>query len=162
MGKLPDFGRYASIVDLVDDWAGLKSGSVIFIVEGEHGAVTWTGADLIRRSRLAAFRRMPPARAGRPSSDVAHNKAELGAAYVGLWRLRATPVPLDHRFSPGVMSRIAANADTTLAIADEPDRLTGLEGVKALALDELVADPSDDLPLEWSAQLDSSAATCRV
>ena len=36
MGGLPDFRRYESIVDLVDDWAGQKSESVIYVVEREH------------------------------------------------------------------------------------------------------------------------------
>jgi long-chain acyl-CoA synthetase len=155
VAKLPDFGRYASIVDLVDDWAGLKSGSVIYIVESEQGSVSWTGADLVRRSRLAAFRlHAAGIRAGDRVLTLAHNSAELGAAYVGLWRLRAAPVPLDHRFTSSVMARIAANADSAVVVTDGPADVAALDGVTALTLAELVGDRTDDLPADWSQQLD--------
>jgi long-chain acyl-CoA synthetase len=156
LARLPDFGGYASIVDLVDDWAGQKSGSVIYAVEREHGVDTWTGADLIRRSRLAAFRlHAAGVRATDRVLTLAHNGPELGAAYVGLWRLRATPVPLDHRFTPQVVSRIADNADSNLAITDEPGSVGGMAGARIVSLGDLVANGTDDLPRDWSAQLDS-------
>ncbi|HUP82887.1 MAG TPA: AMP-binding protein [Candidatus Limnocylindria bacterium] len=155
MGKLPDFRRYSSIVDLVDDWAGQKAGTVIYAVEREHVVETWTGQDLIRRSRMAAFRlHAAGVRAGDRALTLAHNSAELGAAYVALWRLRAVPVPLDHRFTPEVRARIASNADSGLAVTDEPTAL-GLPAVNAISLADLTSDGTDDLPADWSDQLDS-------
>lgn len=156
MARLPDFSRYTSIVDLVDDWASQKAGVVVYVVEGATGAESWTGADLIRRSRLAAFRmHVAGIRGGDRVLTLAHNSAELGAAYVGLWRLRAIAVPLDHRFTSQVMSRIAANADSQIAITDAPGRHPGLDQVTALSLADLVADRTDDLPVDWSQRLDS-------
>jgi long-chain acyl-CoA synthetase len=156
LAKLPDFRGYASIVDLVDDWAGQKHAGVIYLVEGEDGVHGWTGDDLIRRSRFAAYRlHAAGVRAGDRVLTLAQNGPDLGSTYIGLWRLRATAVPLDHRFTPEVMSRIADNADTSLIITDAPGRAVTLEGVRTISVGELVADRTGDLPSDWSDQLDS-------
>jgi long-chain acyl-CoA synthetase len=156
LARLPDFRSYTSIVDFVDDWAGQNHAGVIYLEEQETGVHAWTGDDLIRRSRVAAYRlHAAGVRAGDRVLTLANNGPDLGSAYVGLWRLRATAVPLDHRFTPDVMSRIADNADTSLIVTDEPERVVALAGVSTISVGELVADQTDDLPSDWSDQLDS-------
>jgi long-chain acyl-CoA synthetase len=156
VGGMPDFRRYESIVDLVDDWAGQKSESVIYVVEREHAIEPWTGADLIRRSRLAAYRlHVAGVRPGDRVLTLAVNGADLAAAYVALWRLRATPVPLDHRFTPALTARIAANADSQMIITDGPESAAQPDGVVPLALNILVADGTADLPPDWAQRIDA-------
>jgi long-chain acyl-CoA synthetase len=54
-----------------------------------------------------------------------------------------------------VRTRIAANAESSLVITDEPAAYSGLNEVEPLALAALTQDRTDDLPADWSDQLDS-------
>ena len=75
----------------------------------------------------------------------------LPAVYWGAMRAGVVIVPLDLRMTPGVIDRISARADTRwLAVDsgyDAPDPAeVGLDHFTVWKLEDLVADPDDDVP----------------
>ncbi len=157
MAKVADLLAQQSLVDVFDG-ATLRYGNrPVFIADRPEGPVTWSFQDLDRRSKLAAYRLTA---AGLDRGDRiltwAPNGPELAAVYIGAWRAGIIPVPLDLRFSPDVVARVAERADTKVLFVGQGvaggDQLGSLE---IHQIDDFVADNEADLPADWSAQLDA-------
>jgi long-chain acyl-CoA synthetase len=132
---------------------------------GDGGSsIKWTYRELARRSRLAAWRlRAAGLEPGDRVLTWSPATPELPAAYFAAMRAGLITVPLDLRMAPAAIERIAARADAKLLVLgsgrDAPDpREAGLDAVRTLRLDELVADAgdaNDTFPADWERQLDA-------
>jgi long-chain acyl-CoA synthetase len=119
----------------------------------------WTGHELDRRSRLAAWRlRAAGLKAGDRLLTWSPSTPELPAAYFGAIRAGIVIVPLDLRMAPDAIERIADKAEAAhLAIGtgrDAPDpREAGLERFPTTTMDGLCAEADDAFPPDWETQL---------
>ena len=157
MSKLPDLRGYESISDLVDDSLPRLGAQNIAIVETPDGLVEWSADDLLRRSRLAAWRLMAAGvNRGEPVLTLAAAGPDQAALFMGAWRAGIIPVPLDQRLTPEVIARIAERAGTRWLVTDDGRALSAdAEGVPSghsvLSLKDLTSDDRDGLPADWEA-----------
>ena len=121
----------------------------------------WTYAELLRRSRIAAWRLR--AHGLNPGSRIltwSPSTPALPAAYFGAMRAGLIFVPLDARMAPDTIVRITARSGARHLIlgsgrdAADP-REVGLEAFPTTIVEELCADPDDSFPPDWEAQVDA-------
>ena len=119
----------------------------------------WSYTELRRRSRLAAFRlRALGLRPGDRVLTWSPSTPALPAAYFGAMYARLIYVPLDSRMSADAITNIVeASGATRLLLGsgrDAPDpREVGLERFPTTDVESLSADPGDDVPADWEAQV---------
>jgi long-chain acyl-CoA synthetase len=121
----------------------------------------WTYAELLRRSRIAAWRLAGLGLA--PGDRVltwSPSTPALPAAYFGAMLARLIFVPLDARMSPDAIGRIADKSGAIRLLMgtgrDAPDpREVGLDRVPTTTIEELSVDPDETFPADWEAQLDA-------
>jgi long-chain acyl-CoA synthetase len=119
----------------------------------------WSYTELQRRSRLAAFRlRALGLQPGDRVLTWSPSTPALPAAYFGAMYARLIYVPLDSRMSADAITNIVeASGASRLLIGtgrDAPDpREVGLERFPTSEVESLSADPGDDLPADWEAQV---------
>ena len=119
----------------------------------------WSYRELQRRSRLAAFRlRALGLQPGDRVLTWSPSTPALPAAYFGAMYARLVYVPLDSRMSVDAITNIVeASGATRLLLGtgrDAPDpREVGLERFPTTEVESLSADPGDDLPADWAAQV---------
>jgi long-chain acyl-CoA synthetase len=119
----------------------------------------WTQRELVRRSRLAAWRlRALGLQPGDRVLTWSPSAPALPAAYFGAMYARLVYVPLDSRMSSDAIANIvAASGATRLLLGtgrDAPDpREVGLENFPTTTVEELSADPDAAFPPDWEAQV---------
>ena len=122
-------------------------------------SITWTYAELDRRSRLAGWRlRAMGLRPGDRILTWSPSTPALPAAYIGAMRAGVIFVPLDLRMAPDAIHRIGEVAGVRALVLgsgrDAPDpAAAGLEALSIIPLDDLVAEPGPELPADWAAQM---------
>jgi long-chain acyl-CoA synthetase len=121
--------------------------------------VEWTYAELLRRSRLAAWRlRALGLEPGDRLLTWSPSTPELPAVYFGAMIARLVIVPLDLRMSPDAIARIAERSGAKhLAIGtgrDAPDpRDAGLEHFPTTTVEALAGDPGPAIPRDVDARV---------
>jgi len=119
----------------------------------------WSYRELQRRARLAAFRlRALGLEPGDRVLTWSPSTPALPAAYFGAMYARLIYVPLDSRMSADAIANIVEASGAKRLILgtgrDAPDpREVGLERFPTTEVESLSADPGDDLPADWEAQL---------
>jgi len=119
----------------------------------------WTYAELLRRSRIAAWRlRALGLKPGDRVLTWSPSSPALPAAYFGAMYARLIYVPLDARMAPDTITRIVERSGALRLVLgtgrDAPDpREVGLERFPTTLVEDLSADPDDSFPADWEAQL---------
>jgi long-chain acyl-CoA synthetase len=119
----------------------------------------WTYAELLRRSRIAAWRlRALGLEPGDRVLTWSPSTPALPAAYFGAMYARLIFVPLDVRMAQEAVQRIVERSGAVRLLLgtgrDAPDpREAGLERFPTSTIEELSADPDDTFPVDWEAQL---------
>ena len=122
-------------------------------------SVEWTYAELLHRSRLAAWRlRALGLEPGDRLLTWSPSMPELPAVYFGAMMARLILVPLDLRMAPEAIERIVARSGARhLALGtgrDAPDpREAGLEHFPTTSLEALAADPEAEIPADVDARV---------
>jgi len=119
----------------------------------------WSYTELLRRSRLAAWRLRAAGLA--PGDRVltwSPSTPALPAAYFGAMMARLIYVPLDSRMSTNAITTIiTASGPSRLVLGtgrDAPDpREVGLDTFPTTALESLSEEPDATLPPDWEAQI---------
>ena len=120
---------------------------------------TWTYAELLRRSRIAAWRLHALGLA--PGDRIltwSPSTPALPGAYFGAMYARLVYVPLDARMAPDTITRIVERSGARRLVLgtgrDAPDPSeVGLERFPTTLVDDLSAEPDDTFPPDWEAQL---------
>lgn len=121
--------------------------------------VEWTYAELLQRSRLAAWRlRALGLEPGDRLLTWSPSTPELPAVYFGAMMARLVLVPLDLRMAPDAIARIVARSDAKhLALGtgrDSPDpRDAGLEHFPTTTVEALAGEPGAAIPHDVDAQV---------
>ena len=151
-----------TLVDLLDEVARRYGDRPALGLRGDDNAtVSWSYAELRRRSRIAAWRlRALGLNEGDRILTWSPSTPDLPAAYFGAMRAGLVLVPLDLRMAPDAIERIAARAEAKRLIVgtgrDAPDPSdAGLGTFPTTLLDELTADPDDTFPADWEAQVEA-------
>ena len=116
-----------TLIDLLDEAARRYGERPALGLRGDDDAtVTWSYAELLRRSRIAAWRlRALGLEAGERILTWSPSTPELPAVYFGAMRAGLVLVPLDLRMAPDAIERIAARAEAKRLIVgtgrDAPD-----------------------------------------
>ena len=175
----PDPTGYRSLVDLADRALDRAGPDEVFAFVGDDGSlVAWSGDEVRRRSRAAAWRlRAIGLAPGDRLLVWSPPGPEVPILYLGALRAGVLVVPLDLRMAPQTIERIVGLADTGwLALGtgrDAPDpRDVALGRVKIRPVDWLTsAPPVPDaatgatsppdmaFPPDWEAQLAAWPAT---
>ncbi len=119
----------------------------------------WTQRELVRRSRLAAWRlRAIGLHPGDRVLTWSPSTPALPAAYFGSMYARLIYVPLDSRMSTDAIAGIVATSGAVHLLLgtgrDAPDpREVGLDGFPTTTIEELSADPDDTFPADWENQV---------
>jgi long-chain acyl-CoA synthetase len=152
----------ATLLDLLDGAVGRYGDRPALGMRGDDDAiVTWSYRELLRRSRLAAWRLHGLGLgAGDRILTWSPSTPELPAVYFGAMRAGLVLVPLDLRMAPDAIERIAARAEAMRLVVgtgrDAPDpREAGLGTFPTTLLPELTAEPDASFPADWEAQLDA-------
>lgn len=149
-----------TLVELIDDAAaryGDRRGLALLADDGR--LERWTYRELVRRSRLAAWRlRALGLQPGDRLLTWSPSAPALAAAYIGAMRARLVLVPLDLPMSPDAVAAIVARSGARHLVLgtgrDGPDlREAGLGSFPTTRLDDLVADPGPDLAGQWEAEV---------
>jgi long-chain acyl-CoA synthetase len=171
--ELPDPRAFGSLLDLLEDaaqrWAGRRQ---LALRTDEGLELPWTAAELLYRSKLAAWRlRALGLQPGDRLLTWSPSTPGLPAVYFGAMWAGIVVVPLDLRMAPEVVRRIAdASGGQWLAIGtgfDAPDaHAGGLGHLRIRTVESLSADPphqrsdttdeggiDDPFPSDWQAQL---------
>ena len=161
---MPEARDYDSILEILEDAARRRPDVVAMALAGDAGLTDeWTATEVLRRSRLAAWRLHA---LGLASGDRlliwCPSGPELAALTFGAMRLGVAIVPLDLRMAPEVIERIAGRAETRfLAIGtgrDAPDpREVQLPDVVIRTVPSLVAEPADGRRAAVPVRLASAA-----
>jgi len=120
---------------------------------------TWTYAELLRRSRIAAWRlRALGLAPGDRILTWSPSTPALPAAYFGAMYARLVYVPLDARMAPDTITRIVERSGARRLVLgtgrDAPDPSeVGLERFPTTLVDDLSAEPDNTFPPDWEAQL---------
>ena len=119
----------------------------------------WSYAELLRRSRLAAWRlRALGLKPGDRVLTWSPSTPALPAVYFGAMYARLVYVPLDARMAPDTIARIVDRSGARRLILgtgrDAPDPAeVGLEHFPTTLVEDLSADPDATFPVDWEAQL---------
>ena len=120
----------------------------------------WTYRELVRRSRLAAWRlRAVGLEPGERVLTWSPSTPALPAAYFGAMYARLVFVPLDARMTPDTIARIVERSGAARLLLgsgrDAPDpREAGLERFPTMLIEDLAADPDESFPRDWEAQIE--------
>ena len=175
MTQLPDPRTFGSLLDLLEDAATRWDGRRQLALRTDEGLeLPWTAADLLHRSKLAAWRlRALGLQPGDRLLTWSPSTPALPAVYFGAMWAGVVVVPLDLRMAPAVLRRIADSAGARwLAIGtgfDAPDAEAGsLSHLQIRTIESLSADPphqradasdeggiDDAFPPDWQAQVES-------
>ncbi len=121
-------------------------------------AFHWSYAELLRRSRLAAWRlRALGLEPGDRVLTWSPSTPALPAAYFGAMYARLVFVPLDARMAPDTITRIVERSGAVRLILgtgrDAPDPSeVGLERFPTTQVEDLSAEPDATFPADWEAQ----------
>jgi long-chain acyl-CoA synthetase len=165
MTAYPDVSTFTSLVDVLDDAAvRYPTNRPILSLRTDEGVShAWSGSELRRRARLAAWRlRDAGLQPGDRLLTWSPSTPALPAVFWGAMIAGVVLVPLDLRMSPPVLQRIAGRSGARILAlgtgADSPDPETaGLAHLEQLTLEQLVAEPAQDdrvFPFNWEAMLD--------
>ncbi len=119
----------------------------------------WTYAELLRRSRMAAWRlRALGLQPGDRILTWSPSTPALPAVYFGAMHARLVYVPLDARMAPDTIARIVERSGARRLILgtgrDAPDPAeVGLERFPTTLVEDLTAEPDATFPADWEAQL---------
>jgi long-chain acyl-CoA synthetase len=119
----------------------------------------WTQRELVRRSRLAAWRlRALGLQPGDRVLTWSPSAPALPAVYFGAMYARLIYVPLDSRMSSDAIANIVtASGATRLLLGtgrDAPDpREVGLETFPTTTVEDVTAEPDASFPPDWEAQV---------
>ncbi|MFI5255312.1 MAG: AMP-binding protein [Candidatus Limnocylindrales bacterium] len=162
----PDPRGYGSLLEILEDAARRRPEGVAMALAADEGLTdAWSAADLLRRSRFAAWRLY--ALGLRPGDRLltwCPSGPELAALTFGAVRMGVAIVPLDLRMVPEVIERIATRAETKwLAVGtgrDAPDvGDVELPKVVVRTVPDLVAEAGGAgeprFPADWEAQLEA-------
>jgi long-chain acyl-CoA synthetase len=161
MAEYPHASQFESLVDLIDYAAETyPEERAMYALRLDSGmAASWGAREMQRRSLYAAWRlRAAGLAPGERLMTWSPSTPALPAVYWGAMRAGVVLVPIDLRMTKPVIERIATLTEaTTIAVDDgydAPDPAeAGLEGLRALKLAELTADPDDDWPDDWEDQI---------
>ena len=156
MASVPDLGSYGSLADAADDNLPRFGDRILFRAETADGREEWSALDLLRRSRLAAYRMLAAGvKSGDPVLVWATSGPRMAALFVGAWRAGIIPVPLDLRFTSDVAERIGERAGAHWLIADDDQHVADstFSDMNRLNLAELVDPDTSALPADWEAQV---------
>lgn len=160
----PDPAAYDSLVDLLDDIAVRYPGDRPILSLRTDAGLTeaWSSQEVRRRARIAAWRlRAAGLEPGDRLLTWSPSTPVLPAVYWGAMMAGIIFVPLDLRMAHAVLERIASRAGTdVIAVGGEDDAPdlegAGLDHLRRLTLEELVADPDPEdpaFPADWQEQL---------
>lgn len=163
--RYPDPSTYRSLVDLLDDAARRypQDRALLSLRTDDGLEAGWSADDLRHRARLAAWRlRAMGLAPGDRLLTWSPSTPALPAVYWGAMMAGVVFVPLDVRMAPSVLRRIADRSEPRLLAIGGEDAApavdgSGLEDLRRVTLESLVADPGDgdqDFPPDWGAQLD--------
>ena len=157
MASVPDLRRYASLADAADDNLPRLGDRILFRAEtADGGREDWSALDLLRRSRLAAFRFLDAGvKRGDPVLIWSTSTPQMVALVVGAWRAGVIPVPLDLRFTSDVVERVGERASAHWIVVGDGNHLndSAFAGMRRLSLAELVDPATAALPADWEAQV---------
>jgi len=147
-----------TLLDLLDDaFRRYADRPALGLWHDDGTATTWTYAELDRRSRLAAWRlRELGLQPGDRIMTWSPSEPALPAVYFGAMRAGLILVPLDLRMTADAIAGIVASAEPrrlilgTGRVAPDP-AAGGLAGFPTTTVADLVADPDDAMPADWSA-----------
>jgi long-chain acyl-CoA synthetase len=149
-----------TLLDLLEESAGRYGDRNALGLRRDDGTTFhWSYRDLLRRSRLAAWRlRALGLQPGDRVLTWSPSTPALPAAYFGSMIARLIYVPLDSRMSPDAIANvIAASGARHLLLGsgrDAPDpREVGLERFPTSIVDDLSGDPDATFPSDWEAQV---------
>jgi long-chain acyl-CoA synthetase len=144
----PDATSYGSLLDLAERaWGRMADTTMLALARDDGTTERWSGGDLERRSRAAAWRlRALGLQPGDRLLTWSPPGPDLPALYLGALRARVLLVPLDLRMAPETVQRIVGLADASwLALGtgrDAPDpRDVDLGGAEVRTVDWLTAEP---------------------
>lgn len=150
----------ATLLDLLEASAARFAGRNALGLRRDDGTTYhWSYAELLRRSRLAAWRlRALGLEPGDRILTWSPSTPALPAAYFGAMVARLVFVPLDARMAPDTISRIVDRSGAVRLILgtgrDAPDpREAGLERFPTTPVEDLSADPDETFPADWEAQV---------
>ena len=151
-----------TLVDLLETSAGRYADRNALGMRRDDGTTFhWTYAELLRRSRIAAWRlRALGLRTGDRVLTWSPSTPALPAAYFGAMYAGLIYVPLDARMAPDTITRIVERSGAVRLVLgsgrDAPDpREVGLERFPTTIVEDLSADPDEAFPPDWEAQLDA-------
>ncbi|HEY4752652.1 MAG TPA: class I adenylate-forming enzyme family protein, partial [Candidatus Limnocylindrales bacterium] len=150
----------ATLLDLLETSAArYDSRNALSLRRDDGTTLHWTYAELLHRSRLAAWRlRGLGLNPGDRVVTWSASTPALPAAYYGAMYARLIFVPLDARMAPDTIARIVERSGASRLILgtgrDAPDPgEVGLESFPTTLLEDLSADPDARFPADWEAQL---------
>ena len=148
-----------TIVDLLEDAAARFADRNALGLRMDDGTTWhWTYAELLRRSRIAAWRlRAIGLQPGDRVLTWSPSTPALPAAYFGAMYAGLVFVPLDARMAPDTVARIVDRSGSVRLLLgsgrDAPDpREVELDHFPTSIVDDLSADPDDTFPPDWEAQ----------
>ena len=149
-----------TIIDLLEDAAARFADRNALGLRMDDGTTWhWTYAELLRRSRIAAWRlRTLGLQPGDRVLTWSPSTPALPAAYFGAMYASLVFVPLDARMAPDTVARIVDRSGSVRLLLgsgrDAPDpREVELEHFPTSIVDDLSGDPDDTFPPDWEAQL---------
>ena len=151
-----------TLLDLLEESAGRYGDRNALGLRRDDGTTFhWSYAEVLRRSRLAAWRLRALGLA--PGDRVltwSPSTPSLPAVYFGSMLARLVYVPLDSRMSSDAIANIIrASGAVRLLLGsgrDAPDpREVGLERFPTTIVDGLSEEPDDTFPTDWEAQVRS-------
>ncbi len=149
-----------TLLDLLETTAARNgSRNALGLRRDDGSTFHWSYAELVRRSRLAAWRlRALGLQPGDRILTWSPSTPALPAAYFGAMYARLVYVPLDARMAPDTIARIVERSGARRLILgtgrDAPDPAeVGLERFPTTLVEDLSADPDATFPSDWEAQL---------
>jgi long-chain acyl-CoA synthetase len=151
-----------TLLDLLEESAGRYGDRNALGLRRDDGTTFhWTYAEVLRRSRLAAWRlRALGLQSGDRVLTWSPSTPALPAVYFGSMMARLIYVPLDSRMSADAITKIIqASGAVHLLLGsgrDAPDpREVGLERFPTSIVDSLSEVPDETFPADWEAQVRS-------
>jgi long-chain acyl-CoA synthetase len=161
MTEFPHSSRFGSLVEIIDYAARhYPAERVMYGLRLDSGlSMTWSAQEMQRRSLLAAWRlRTSGLQPGDRLVTWSPSTPSLPAVYWGAMRAGIVIVPIDLRMTAPVIERIAGITEANVLAVDEgfdaPDPAEyGLDWMTIHKLSALTADPDEDWPEDWEAQV---------
>ena len=149
-----------TLLDLLETSAARYGAKTALGLRRDDGTTdTWTYEELLRRSRIAAWRlRSLGLAPGDRILTWSPSTPALPAAYFGAMYARLIYVPLDARMAPDTITRIVERSGARRLIlgtgrdAPDPSEVV-LERFPTTLVEDLSAEPDDSFPADWEAQL---------